>query len=70
VTLLGGTAAAVSGPNDLATAAEGGASFLYVVSAGSGTVGAFQVNLTNGSLTPLTGGSGLPTAGSQGLAAY
>ena len=70
LTLLAGTAAAASGPNDLATAAEGSASFLYVVAAGTGTVGAFQVNLTNGSLIPLSGGTGLPTADAQGLAAF
>ena len=63
-------AAAASGPNDLATAAEGSASFLYVVAAGTGTVGAFQVNLTNGSLISLSGGTGLPTADAQGLAAF
>ena len=69
VTLIAGSAATASGPNDLATAEEGGASFLYAVEAGSGTVGAFQINLTNGSLTPITGGGGLPT-GAQGLAAF
>ena len=70
VTLIDGTAAVGAGPNDLAMATEGGASFLYVVDAGNGTVGAFQVNLTNGSLTPLTEGSGLPTSAAQGIAAY
>jgi len=71
VTLIAAVAAAASGPNDLATAAEAGASFLYVVEAGTGTVGAFQINLTNGSLIPLSAASGLPsTAGAQGLAAF
>lgn len=70
VALINGSAATGAGPNDLATATEGGASFLYVVFAATGTVGAFQVNLTNGSLTPLTGGSGLPTFADQGIAAY
>ena len=70
VTLLAAVAAAGSGPNDLATAEEDGASFLYVVDAGSGTVGAFQINLTNGALTPLPAGSGLPSIGAQGLAAF
>jgi 6-phosphogluconolactonase len=70
VTLVAADAASVSGPNDLATAAEGGASFLYVVEAGTGTVGAFQINLTNGSLTPLMAASGLPAIAAQGLAAY
>jgi 6-phosphogluconolactonase (cycloisomerase 2 family) len=70
VTLLAATAASATGPNDLATATEGVASFLYVVEAGTGTVGAFQVNLTNGSLIPLAAVSGLPTIAAQGLAAF
>ena len=70
LTLLAATAASPSGPNDLAVATEGGASFLYVVAAGTGTVGAFQINLTNGLLTGLMGGSGLPTNSAQGLAAF
>jgi len=71
VTLINGVAASGAGPNDLAIATEGGASFLYAVDAGSGTVGAFQINLVDGSLTPLTGGMGLPAGRSaQGLAAY
>ena len=69
LTLLNGFAAAVSGPNDVATAQDGGLSFLYVVDAGTGTVGAFQINTTNGSLTPITGGSGLAFA-AQGIAAF
>ena len=70
VTLLNGTAASGSGPNDVATAQEGSASFLYVVDAGTGTVGAFRINL-DGSLTALVGGSGLPVNRSaQGIAAY
>jgi 6-phosphogluconolactonase len=69
VTLVAADAAAVSGPNDLATAEEGGASFLYVVEGGSGAVGAFQINLTDGSLSPFTAASGLPST-AQGLAAY
>jgi hypothetical protein len=68
--LLNGAAAQAAGPNDLATATEGTASFLYVVAAGAGTVGAFQIN-GDGSLTAITGGSGLPANRSaQGLAAY
>ena len=70
LTLLSGTAAVGSGPNDLATAQDGGASFLYVVDAGNGTVGAFQINLTNGALIPLSVGSGLPTTSAQGIAAF
>jgi 6-phosphogluconolactonase (cycloisomerase 2 family) len=74
VTLLSGTAngsALTAGPNDIAIAQDGTNSFLYVVNAGTGTVGAFQINLADGSLTPLTGGMGLPAGRSaQGLAAY
>ena len=70
VTLLNGTAATGAGPNDLTTAQENGISFLYVVNAATGTVGAFQIN-GDGSLTPITGGGGLPANRSaQGLAAY
>jgi 6-phosphogluconolactonase (cycloisomerase 2 family) len=70
VALLNGVAASGSGPNDLATAQENGLSFLYVVNAGTGTVGAFQIN-SDGSLTAITGGGGLPAGRSaQGLAAY
>jgi 6-phosphogluconolactonase len=71
VTLINGVATGASGPNDLAIAREGGSSFLYAVEAGNGTVGAFQINLVDGSLTPLSGGMGLPAGRSaQGLAAY
>ena len=77
VTLLNGVAATGAGPNDLAIATEtaagptaGVSSFLYFVDAGSGTVGAFQINLTDGSLLPLTGAAGLPVRSAQGLAAY
>ena len=70
LTLLAPIAATGAGPNDLATAQEGTASFLYSLNAGSGTVGAFQINLTNGALIPIAGGSGLPTVGATGIAAY
>ena len=71
LTLLMPTAATANGPNDLAAVAEGGTSFLYVLDAGDGTVGAFQVNLRNGSLTPLAAVGGLPASdGAAGLAAY
>ena len=70
VALIAATAATGAGPNDLVAVSAGGASFLYVLFAGTGTVGAFQINLGNGSLTALTGGGGLPTAGAQGLAAF
>jgi 6-phosphogluconolactonase len=70
VTLLNGTAATPSGPNDLAVASEGSNSWLYAVAAGSGTVAAFHIN-GDGSLTAITGGSGLPVGRSaQGLAAF
>jgi 6-phosphogluconolactonase len=70
VTLLNPIAASGAGPNDLATAQENGLSFLYVVDAGTGTVGAFRIN-GNGSLTAITGAGGLPAGRSaQGLAAY
>jgi len=70
VTLLNGNAASSAGPNDLAVASEGGNSWLYVVAAGTGTVGAFHIN-GDGSLTAITGGNGLPVnRGAQGLAAY
>jgi 6-phosphogluconolactonase (cycloisomerase 2 family) len=71
--LLNATASATVptlGPNDLATAHENGASFLYALSAGSGTVAAFLIN-GDGSLSAVFGGSGLPAGRSaQGLAAY
>ncbi len=71
VTLLNGTAGSPAAPNDLAVATEGGSSFLYAVDAASGTVDAFRISLTDGSLTALTGGMGLPANRSaQGLAAY
>src|SRR5215472_5172344 len=60
VTLLSGTAALGTGPNDLAAVTENGSSFLYVVDAGTGTVGAFQINLSNGALSAISGGGGLP----------
>jgi 6-phosphogluconolactonase (cycloisomerase 2 family) len=70
VTLLNGTAASGAGPNDLAVAHEGGNSWLYVVNAGTGTVGAFHIN-GDGSLTAIMGGGGLPAGRSaQGLAAF
>jgi 6-phosphogluconolactonase len=70
LTLLSPIAATASGPNDLATAEEDGASFLYVVAAGTGTVGAFFINQASGSLTAITGGGGLPTIAAQGLTAF
>lgn len=74
VTLLAAVAGRANGPNDMAAVAEDGASFLYMLNSGSGTVGAFQVNLADGSLTPIgpAGGyAGLPAMMSaQGLAAY
>ena len=70
VTLLAGAAASGSGPNDLAVAVEGATSFLYVIDAGTGTVGAFQIN-ADGSLAAVVGGAGLPAGRSaQGIAAF
>ncbi len=69
--LLAATAAAATGPNDLAAVGDGRTSFLYVLNSGAGTIGAFQVNLANGSLTPLSAVGGLPVDdGAAGLAAY
>jgi 6-phosphogluconolactonase (cycloisomerase 2 family) len=80
VTLVNGTAATPSGPNDLVAVQEGNASFLYVITAGGSgtmvgaTVGAFQINLTNGSLTAISGGlfpiNPLFTPFPEGIAAY
>ncbi len=71
LTLLAAVAAAASGPNDLADVGDQGASFLYVLNSGSGTVEAFQVSLQDGSLTALPAVGGLPVNdGAQGLAAY
>lgn len=69
VTLLNGAAATASGPNTLAVASEGSNSWLYAVAAGTGTVLAFHIN-GDGSLTAITGGTGLPTNSAQGIAAY
>ncbi len=70
LTLVNTAAATVNFPNDVATAEEDHSSFLYVVEAGAGMVGAFQINLTNGSLTPLTAGGGLSPRSPEGLAAF
>ncbi len=71
VALLASTAQVAAGPNDVATAAEGGASFLYVVEAAVGSVGAFRIDRTTGGLSPLSAGTGLPAlSGAQGLAAF
>jgi 6-phosphogluconolactonase len=71
LSLLAANAAAANGPNDLAVVGAGGASFLYVIEAGGGTVGAFRINLRNGSLTALPAVGGLPVSdGAAGLAAY
>jgi 6-phosphogluconolactonase len=72
LTLLAATAATGHGPNDLAVVGEGNAAFLYALDAGDGTVGAFKINLRDGSLTSLQTPpvDGLPKAGAAGLAAY
>src|SRR3954467_586747 len=59
VTLLNGVAASSSFPNDLAVAKEGSNSWLYVIEASTGTIGAFHIN-GDGSLTAIAGGAGLP----------
>jgi 6-phosphogluconolactonase (cycloisomerase 2 family) len=72
LTLLAEKAATGNGPNDLATVGAGDVSFLYVLFSSDGMIGAYQVNLADGSLHslgPLIGG--LPANdGAQGLAAY
>ena len=73
LTLLEAVAAARANglPNDLAVAQEEVSSFLYVLYSGTGEVGAYRINLNDGSLTPLGAVGGLPAdAGAQGLAAY
>lgn len=70
LTLLEEVAGTGTLPNDLAVAVDGDASYLYVVNAGDGNVGAFRIN-SDFSLTSLGTFSGLPVdAGAQGLAAY
>jgi 6-phosphogluconolactonase len=72
LSLVAGSAAEVSRPNDMAVAPDGFGipRFLYVLESGSGSVGAFGIN-ADGSLTLLQAESGLPvSAGAQGLAAY
>jgi len=72
LTLLAQSAAMVSHPNDLAVVVEenSGASFLYALGAGNGTVGVWQI-MANGSLTFVQSAPGLPAnMGAQGLAAY
>jgi len=74
LTLLAAIAATPTptGPNDLAVAAEGGASFLYAVAAGDGSVAAFRIDPVTGALIAITGGTpgDLPITSAQGLAAF
>lgn len=71
VELVAKIGAPASGPNDLAVASEGGASFLYALNSTSGTVAVFQVDLTDGSLIALPEAGGLPVDNAaQGLAAF
>lgn len=74
VTLVSAAAATPAGPNDVTAAAENGSSFVYVVAGGSGTVAAYQVNLTNGALTTISGSASISgngtTAFPQGIAAF
>jgi len=70
LTLMTSAGGSVTGPNDLAVAADGTSTYLYALEAGAGTIGAFKIN-SDGSLTFLQSAPGLPvTAGAQGLAAY
>jgi hypothetical protein len=73
LTLLNKTAETTmgSGPNDMAIVTDRfQSSFLYVLNATSGTVGAWKVS-ANGALTSIGSYSGLPAnAGAQGLAGY
>ena len=75
VTLLSANAATPKGPNDLVAVQDSDASFLYVVASGTGMVSAFQINLTTGSLTAITGSNVFPgyaggTEFPEGIAAY
>jgi len=67
--LVAGAAATTSGaPIDLALAADGG--FLYALDASSGSVSAFSISPSDGSLTLVETQGGLPaSAGVQGIAA-
>lgn len=70
LTLLASVAGTGNLPNDMATARDGDASYLYVVNAGDGNIGGFRIN-SNKSLTSLGTFHGLPVdSGAQGLAAY
>jgi hypothetical protein len=74
LTLLNANAAPAptSGPNDLVVVGQdSNSSFLYVLNAGDGTVGAFRINLADGSLTSLGAVAGLPVNnGAQGLTGF
>jgi 6-phosphogluconolactonase len=74
VTLLSANAANPPGPNDLAAVEEGGVSFLYTIASGSGAVLAYQINVTTGALSGLTGSNVFPgypgTSYPQGIAAF
>jgi 6-phosphogluconolactonase len=74
LTLLNANAAPAptSGPNDLVIVGQdGNSSFLYVLDAGDGTVGAFRINLADGSLTSIGAVAGLPVNnGAQGLTGF
>lgn len=75
LTLISGSAASgttTSGPNDLVIVGQDStSSYLYDVNAGDGTVGAFKINLADGSLTSLGNVAGLPVnTSAQGLTGF
>jgi 6-phosphogluconolactonase (cycloisomerase 2 family) len=69
LTILENVAASLSGPNDMTTVKDGQSSFLYVVASNVGMVYAYQIE-SDGTLSLIDSYSGLPTATSQGIAAY
>ncbi|MBV9826161.1 MAG: beta-propeller fold lactonase family protein [Alphaproteobacteria bacterium] len=64
--------APTNGPNDLVVVGQDStSSYLYVLNAGDGTVGAFKINLADGSLTSIGNVSGLPVnVSAQGLTGF
>jgi hypothetical protein len=74
LTLLNANAAPAptSGPNDLVVVGQDStSSYLYVLNAGDGTVGAFKINLADGTLTSIGSVGGLPVnISAQGLTGF
>jgi 6-phosphogluconolactonase len=68
LTLVGDGAAGATDPGPVDLDVSDGDGFLYVLNSRSGSISAFSINPANGSLTPLTGVSGLAT-GWAGLVA-